>query len=82
MKTYTSAFKVIRNKSEEQLFLFYKLYRANVKAKVNAIKTMQASTAKVRRSRLGLFKQYFQVFMEYFRLFEETVCRQTIGNKS
>ena len=76
IKAYTSDFRVIRSKSEEQLFLFYKLYRANVKAKVNAIKTMQASNPAEIRSRLGLFKKYFQLFVDYFKLLEETTNRQ------
>ncbi len=77
MKIYTSAFRVIRNKSEEQLFLFYKLYRANVKAKVNAIKTMQANDPAEIQYRLGLFKKYFQLLMDYFSILEERTNLQS-----
>ncbi len=70
LKSYTRAFQVIRNKSEEQLFLFYKLYRANVKVKINAIKSQQASDPDVKQTRLGLFKKYFKLFLHYFHLLE------------
>ncbi len=76
LKSYNKAFQVIRNKSEERLFLFYKLYRANVKVKINAIKTWQACNPEERQSRLGLFKKYFQLFLHYYNLLENTVNRQ------
>ena len=72
LNVYTKGFQVIRNKNEQRLFLFYKLYRANVKAKINAIKTKQASDPKESKKRLGLFKKYFQLFLHYYRLLENT----------
>lgn len=80
---YTKEFRVIRNKNEERLFLFYKLYRANVKAKINAIKTQQATDPEVKQSRLGLFKKYFQLFLHYFDLLEKSAngqIRASTGN--
>ena len=68
---YTKEFQVIRNKNEERLFLFYKLYRANVKAKINAIKTQQASDPEEKELRLGLFMKYFQLFLHYYQLLEK-----------
>lgn len=68
---YTKEFRVIRNKNEERLFLFYKLYRANVKAKINAIKTQQASDLEEKELRLGLFMKYFQLFLHYYQLLEK-----------
>lgn len=66
MQCYLQAFQVIRNKQEEQLFLFYKMYRANVKAKINAIRTQQAHNEEEKKSRLALFEKYYQLFLNYY----------------
>jgi aminoglycoside phosphotransferase family enzyme len=71
IESYNQKFEIIRNKEEELLFLFYKLYRANIKVKVNAIKTMQTNDPKERSSRLDLFKRYFQLFLEYYQALKE-----------
>lgn len=68
LKTYNDSFPVIRNNDEQRLFLFYKLYRANVKVKVNAIKTRQTDNADIRQSRFSLFTQYFRLLVDYYSL--------------
>jgi aminoglycoside phosphotransferase family enzyme len=68
LKSYNDAFQVIRNNKEKRLLLFYKLYRANVKAKVNAIKTRQADNAHVRQSRLTMFNKYYRFLVNYYDL--------------
>ena len=65
MDAYCAGWDVIRNESEAELFLFYKLYRANVRVKVNAFKTMQANNPETREDRLTLFKDYFKLFCSY-----------------
>jgi aminoglycoside phosphotransferase family enzyme len=65
LEFYNKAFPVITNEQEKQLFLYYKMYRANVKAKINAIKTQQAHNDDEMRSRLGLFQTYFQLMQDY-----------------
>jgi len=65
METYNKVFPVIRNQSEDQLFLFYKLYRANVKVKVNAIKAMQAEDPQTTEARSKLFLKYFELLLNY-----------------
>ena len=71
LKTYNDSFPVIRNEDEQRLFLFYKLYRANVKVKVNAIKTQQAENNDVRQSRFALFTRYLQLMDSYYRLLKK-----------
>lgn len=65
METYNQAFPVIRNDNEDRLFLFYKLYRANVKVKVNALKALQTEDPDESSSREKLFKEYFNLFLNY-----------------
>ena len=68
LECYNKVFPVIRNEREERLFLFYKLYRANVKTKINAMKTQQASNPNERQSRLETCKKYFGLFCKYYEL--------------
>ncbi|WP_420577718.1 hypothetical protein [Ekhidna sp.] len=43
MEKYVSSFPCMNGQEDEQLFLYYKFYRASVRAKVNALRAMQAS---------------------------------------
>ncbi|MDA0974034.1 MAG: hypothetical protein O2867_09905 [Bacteroidetes bacterium] len=62
---YNGLFPVMRNAEEEALYLFYKLYRANVRVKVNAIQCQGAESEEERQEHLALFKAYFQLFSSY-----------------
>ena len=67
MERYNSAFPVIRNAAEQRLYLFYKLYRANVRMKVNAIRVQQTQDAAERAKRLELFAGYFKLYIGYWK---------------
>jgi len=43
MKTYLELFPCMKNQSEEKLFIYYKCYRTNVRAKVNTLRAMGSS---------------------------------------
>jgi aminoglycoside phosphotransferase family enzyme len=62
---YNRVFPVMRNIEEEALYLFYKLYRANVRVKVNAIQCQGAESEEERQEHLALFKAYFQLYKSY-----------------
>lgn len=64
MKEYVKNMQIDFGQFEQDLFSYYKFYRANVKTKVNAIKSMQES-AHDTKDRGSLFKQYFNL-MEYY----------------
>ena len=42
MKTYLEIFPCMKGQNEEKLFIYYKCYRANVRAKVNIMRAMQS----------------------------------------
>ena len=65
LSTYMNEFQVMNNEADQSLFLFYKLYRSNIKVKVNAIKCMQTDDESVFKERLVLFKRYFDLMMKY-----------------
>ena len=56
----------MRTAQEEELYLFYKLYRANVRMKINAIRVQQPGTAPEQADRKALFESYFKLYMAYW----------------
>jgi hypothetical protein len=65
MRRYNDAFPVMRSAAEEALYLFYKMYRANVRMKINGIRTQQVDDAPERAKRTALFERYFNMYMAY-----------------
>ncbi|MBK7113759.1 MAG: hypothetical protein IPH60_15110 [Flavobacteriales bacterium] len=68
MERYNSAFPVMRNAADRKLYLFYKLYRANVRMKVNAIRVQQTKEAGERGKRMELFTRYFELYRGYWKV--------------
>ncbi len=64
---YNKLFPVIRKSSDEALFWYYKLYRANVRTKVNALKAMQATNPSKLKKRSGLVKSYLTLMGKYLK---------------
>jgi aminoglycoside phosphotransferase family enzyme/predicted kinase len=72
IESYNHVFPIIRNAKEESLYLFYKLYRANVRMKVTAIGLQQSHHDEELLKKLKIFKQYFELYMNYWRLLADT----------
>ncbi|MEO9485215.1 MAG: hypothetical protein ABJG47_17280 [Ekhidna sp.] len=72
---YLNVFPIISNKDEERLFSYYKCYRANVRAKVNALKAKQAQKMEDKQYFLEETKKYLQLMSKYVKEFtgSETV---------
>lgn len=68
---YNRLFPVMRNAEEEALYLFYKLYRANVRVKVNAIQCQGAESEEKRQEHLSLFKAYLRLYTYYLDRIKE-----------
>ncbi len=65
LRHYIHQFEVIRYAEEELLFQYYKLFRANIKVKVNLLKTDQASDAEEKERRATLARRYLGMMTEY-----------------
>ncbi|MEP1096597.1 MAG: hypothetical protein ABJG78_15885 [Cyclobacteriaceae bacterium] len=63
--TYLEAFPVMSSHEEEQLFSYYKCYRANVRAKVNALRAKQASNEKEKHRLLEEVTKYLNLMTAY-----------------
>ena len=65
MKTYFEFFPCMKTRQEECLFTYYKTYRANVRAKVNALRAMQATEASVINKYIKEIKKYLNLMDQY-----------------
>ena len=66
LKQYQLKYPCIFKEEDRLLFQYYKLYRANVRCKVNALKAMQESETLEFSKRMNLCEDYFQLMKEYF----------------
>ena len=65
LKEYVSHFSCFQTKSDERLFLYFKCYRANVRAKVNAISAQQSGDEHEIRKYLRIVKTFLQLMSSY-----------------
>lgn len=63
--SYQSAHPTLLTAEDQQLFDFYKCYRANVRLKVTAIKVDRAPTEAHADEMLGQLQRYFQLYRHY-----------------
>lgn len=65
---YFSKIPCIENVEDEQLFSFYKLYRANVRLKVHAINAQADNISKAKQQRaMSLLSQYLELYKHYYQ---------------
>lgn len=63
---YNQVFSVIRNEKERRLFIYYKCYRANVRAKVNSLRAKSAALdEKIRAQALAEARKYLKLMESY-----------------
>ncbi len=65
LKNYLIKYPCIFTDEDQLIFEYYKLYRANVRTKVNALKAIQTKDEKEREYRLKLTEDYFLLMREY-----------------
>ncbi len=64
---YFSKIRCIENKKDEEIFRFYKLYRANVRLKVHAINAQADDITENKRQReMALISQYLELYKQYY----------------
>ena len=67
---YNSLFPTIRGEKEHQLFMYYKCYRANVRAKVNSLRAKSALDQKSKKKALLEARKYFSLMEAYLTTLE------------
>ncbi len=66
MQTYLELFPCMKGQNEEKLFVYYKCYRANVRAKVNTLRAMQ-SVDKIEIKKFSFEIKKYLKLMDYYR---------------
>ena len=69
LKNYFSKHPCLFDEADHHIFKYYKLYRANVRAKVNALKAMQTTDTDELKKRLNLVKAYLDLMKRYIASF-------------
>lgn len=64
-EAYNQRYACVNNDQDEKLFEYYKLYRANVRLKINALKAMQMEDGPDLKEQLDLVKQFLDLFEHY-----------------
>ncbi len=65
MQTYLELFPCMKSQNEEKLFVYYKCYRANVRAKVNTLRAMQ-SVDKIEIKKFSIEIKKYLKLMDYY----------------
>lgn len=65
IRQYNLLFPAIRNKLEHQLFIYYKSYRSNVRAKVNSLRASSSSEIFSKKKALTEAKKYLMLMESY-----------------
>lgn len=65
LQHYLSNFPGMETEEDQQLFLYYKLYRANVRLKVNALKWEQSTEPAEQKKRAEVVREYFYLMRYY-----------------
>jgi len=67
---YNALFPVMRTAEERNLFVYYKCYRANVRAKVNGLRAKSASNTSDRKNALAEVRKYLAMIEQYLKVLE------------
>lgn len=65
LNAYLAYHPVLQTDEDQQIYDYYKLYRANVRVKINALKTMQSPDGEEMMQRMGLAKAYLALLEKY-----------------
>lgn len=67
---YKNEFETIRNEEERRLFIYYKCYRSNIRAKVNSLRARSAQNIAEQKAALAETDKYLNLTHGYLKLLE------------
>jgi uncharacterized protein len=68
IKSYNELFPSMRTEAERKLFVYYKCYRANVRAKVNSLRAQSAAENQIEKKALMETEKYLRLMKTYLFL--------------
>lgn len=72
---YNKLFPVIRTEMDQLLFIFYKSYRANIRAKINSLHARAAVSDNEKRSAMALTGKYLDLMVHYLENTNKTYSK-------
>ena len=66
--SYNKLLPAIETGDDERLFVYYKLYRANVRAKVNSLRARASCDEVATNQLLAEVERYLQLMSDYLRI--------------
>ena len=70
LEYYNEYFPAMKTESERNLFIYYKTYRANIRAKVNSLRAKSATTNEERAKSLTVVQKYLYLTKSYIKELE------------
>jgi len=67
LKDYLQFFPAMASKKDRQLFVYYKIYRANVRAKVNSLRAKSATSPEEKNKALAASEKYLDLMKDYIK---------------
>jgi aminoglycoside phosphotransferase family enzyme len=67
LKYYNEYFPAMKTKNERNLFIYYKSYRANIRAKVNSLRAKSTTTNEEKTQSLATVKKYLYLMENYLK---------------
>ena len=68
LEKYNEFFPSMKSSKERHLFVYYKAYRANVRAKVNSLRAKSAVNEKERTKALSEVDKYLRLMESYLKI--------------
>jgi aminoglycoside phosphotransferase family enzyme len=65
---YQSLYPAMQTKEDKLLFVYYKAYRANIRAKVNSLRAISAATTAQKKFALDEVYKYLLLMNDYMRI--------------
>lgn len=65
LKNYSLFFPAMTTEEDERLFVYYKIYRANIRAKVNSLRAKSAITEEEKNKALAASEKYLKLMKDY-----------------
>ena len=68
LESYNQSFPAMNSKEDRSLFIYYKSYRANIRAKVNSLRARTAADETEKKKALLNADRYLQLMVKYLKL--------------
>ena len=73
LKYYNDLFPTMKTVEDQLLFIYYKSYRSNIRAKVNSLRARSAKDERERKNALAESRKYLQLMNSYIKMLDQAM---------